>query len=438
LVFILPVVTTPMADQTAEQEHLLSAVISQEALISGSAFDQLPVTALCRRVMPLDANETLARAVELLRTCTLSVLPVVSGARLVGLLSEADLADAILQRPFGGDAARVTRIGECLPGRTMLAVLQTQCTVAEARDLFREHSSISVAPVVDAAGNYLGLLNRSDLLAVDCRTLAPGRVGGMATPLGVYLTDGYVTGGAGNFGLMLTGFVITLLGAVAAVLTGVGAAHIPAVGARLLAQATGFLVHVIGSTTVDGFASGLDILIPGLIVMVLLRSLPIAGYHAAEHQVVHCIERGYPLSADIVRRMPRVHPRCGTNLVAGLFVARLSIAVFAAELNSVTDAVVPAVIVTALCWRPVGSFLQYYFTTRPASDKQISSGIKAGEEVMARAYAQLERPPLKLVNRIMKMGIVPIFAGSFIVIGIIWILTWLFPSTNNLLGGLAF
>jgi uncharacterized protein YqhQ len=34
--------------------------------------------------------------------------------------------------------------------------------------------------------------------------------------------------------------------------------------------------------------------------------------------VVHAIERGEPLVLEVVRRMPRVHPRCGTNLVAGI------------------------------------------------------------------------------------------------------------------------
>jgi uncharacterized protein YqhQ len=37
--------------------------------------------------------------------------------------------------------------------------------------------------------------------------------------------------------------------------------------------------------------------------------------------VVHAIERGEPLLAESVRAMPRVHPRCGTNIVAAAFLA---------------------------------------------------------------------------------------------------------------------
>ena len=58
----------------------------------------------------------------------------------------------------------------------------------------------------------------------------------------------------------------------------------------------------------------------------MMRLLPIAGYHAAEHQSVHAMEQGEPLIPQVVKRMPRVHPRCGTSFL--LVVMIVSIIVF--------------------------------------------------------------------------------------------------------------
>src|SRR2546423_10530097 len=68
--------------------------------------------------------------------------------------------------------------------------------------------------------------------------------------------------------------------------------------------------------------------LPFPLFLLFVRALPLVQYHAAEHQAVHAMERGEPLDPEIVRRMPRVHPRCGTNIMAGgmvfliVFIAR--------------------------------------------------------------------------------------------------------------------
>lgn len=49
-------------------------------------------------------------------------------------------------------------------------------------------------------------------------------------------------------------------------------------------------------------------------------------YHGAEHKCISCIERGYPLTVDNVRKSSKEHKRCGTSFM--LFVMVVSILFF--------------------------------------------------------------------------------------------------------------
>src|SRR5690606_39689354 len=57
-------------------------------------------------------------------------------------------------------------------------------------------------------GRYLGMISRADAVAALGENIRPPVVGGMATPLGVWLTDGRLTGGAPALGLFLSGVVL--------------------------------------------------------------------------------------------------------------------------------------------------------------------------------------------------------------------------------------
>ncbi len=49
-------------------------------------------------------------------------------------------------------------------------------------------------------------------------------------------------------------------------------------------------------------------------------------YHGAEHKCINCIEKGYPLTVENVKQMPRLHKRCGTSFM--FFVIFISIVLF--------------------------------------------------------------------------------------------------------------
>ena len=91
-------------------------------------------------------------------------------------------------------------------------------------------------------------------------------------------------------------------------------------------------------------------LVEGLIRMIIFASYMILvsrmnemkrvfAYHGAEHKTIRCYEAGLPLTVENVRKMTRLHPRCGTSFL--LVVMLLSILVFSVA-SSALLAVVPA------------------------------------------------------------------------------------------------
>jgi hypothetical protein len=144
-----------------------------------------------------------------------------------------------------------------------------------------------------------------------------------------------------------------------------------------------------------------------------MRLLPLAGYHAAEHQAVHAIERGEPLRPEILRRMPRVHPRCGTNIMAGaLIFTVVSQALTALRIGlGSSDSAVLGAIVALFTWRSLGAFLQQYFTTRPATDRQLASGIAAARDLERKFTGAIPRRPT-LIRRLWCMGMPQMVVGT--------------------------
>jgi CBS domain-containing protein len=73
---------------------------------------------------------------------------------------------------------------------TPATVFVTPATRTSEAAALLDESGADALPVVDANGAYLGLVARSDLVQDLVRPFKPPLVGGMATPLGVYLTTG--------------------------------------------------------------------------------------------------------------------------------------------------------------------------------------------------------------------------------------------------------
>ena len=270
-----------------------------------------------------------------------------------------------------------------------------------------DRAGLGALPVLDESNRYLGMITRADVLSALTGYVRPPVVGGMATPLGVWLTDGVLTGGAPALGLFLSGLSIAAFYAVAQIAVYfVARALNPDWGALALSGRLGFAYEG-GNLLNTAF-----FFLHSLVFLLMFRLTPIAGVHAAEHQTVHALERGLPLTVENVRKMPRAHPRCGTNLmaIAGLVVVGVT------HLPALSpDWVLGVLLFTFLAWRSFGDVLQVFFTTRPASDKQLESGIKAANELMRAYQAQpfaISRSPLKILNRGMMWAAVGSIVGQ--------------------------
>ena len=85
-------------------------------------------------------------------------------------------------------------------------------SVAEALELLRRAPGEAMPVLRPESGEVLGVLSRGVSYLPPA---PPPRLGGMATPLGVYLTDGVSSGGAGFWGLFLSGVTLGCLGLMA-------------------------------------------------------------------------------------------------------------------------------------------------------------------------------------------------------------------------------
>ncbi len=292
-----------------------------------------------------------------------------------------------------------------------------------------ERTGRPALPLHDRAGRLVAVLTRPGAAL----PTTPPRLGGMATPLGVYLHDGVVSGGAGILGLVLTGMTMSVLA-----LTAQLAAHAVS---RLVAAH--FPLLSVWERLPPGVALWLSAISPWLplpFVFLLLRLIPLSGIHAAEHQVVHCVERREPLTIGTVRAMPRVHPRCGTNFFAGYTLFLLSfLAVFCVTetahwqlLDSVTLAAVISGPLTLTHWRRVGGWVQQWFATRPATDGQIAGAIFAAEQVLSRHERQGgKRPRFAPLRRIWTAGIAQILLGYAVVIGLLTAAGQVWPELTH-------
>ncbi len=196
---------------------------------------------------------------------------------------------------------------------------------------------------------------------------------------GVHLsTRAFGTGSGGR--LFLTGLTLMSIGALGMVLTYVILWLVgPVVGAPLVE----LRLQVVGPWEVSGFV-GWEIfmnLLTFFSFLIVIRLTPLVGYHAAEHKVVHAIERyGHP-TLELARAMPRAHRRCGTTLLAGILPAFL----IAAPLGFVAPGL--ALMVVFMGWLGryhVGYVIQQYLTTKEPSDAQLRAGLHAGHKLLDR------------------------------------------------------
>jgi CBS domain-containing protein len=344
---------------------------------------KIPVGELFRPVDPLTPETSLENAATYMHEHAVSALPVVSTQGLLGLLTEADLREAL--KTSEPHTAPIQKVLWRTPN-----IVSASHTCEYAQNVLT-HSDESTLVVVDEIGQVLGVISGSDILAKAQKEIRPRMIGGMATPFGVYLTTGAVNAGAKPIHLIILG---------ACIFTGF-------ITSTLLSFwiTNTLYVPVFGQTYIESIFSFFTI----LLFLVGLRLSPLSGIHGAEHKVVHAIEREERLVPEIVARMPRIHPRCGTNLAAGvaLFLGLFQSGWFKdPQINLLASGML-----TLFWWRPLGSLLQFLFTTKEPSPVQLERGIEVGKELLQRYQAAPVLMP-SIWMRIWNSGLPPIIVGS--------------------------
>lgn len=375
------------------------------------------VSQVTREVPYLLPGDSVARAISLMHRHSLPGLAVLQDGQPVAVLLERDLL-------HHEDAPATEMDWEVLRGKCVTevplhpapAVLRTM-PLNDAAQLMKD-SGLPCVPVLSEAGYYTGLVCRRDTVAGLLRIASPGSIGGMATPFGVYLTNGVVrAGGRGNLGLALTGATMVLMWTVTSALLGVLAwAGQQVTGIPLLAFHNGFFSQ---STALyvrnPGLWMGVFFILQLVLFFVLMRLTPLSAIHGAEHQVVHTIEAGEELTPEAVAAHTPVHPRCGTNLAAMMLVifagAYFFVSAGSTDLSQVAFGV-SAVTLGALIFRNrVGGLLQALLTTRRPPRDIIVAAIQVGNEILEKSRFQEPRSGTPWL-RIWNMGLIQVMAGA--------------------------
>ena len=81
----------------------------------------------------------------------------------------------------------------------------------------------------------------------------------------------------------------------------------------------GFFDKIITSTLLLNLVEGVIRMVIFMAYMILVSRMPdmkrVFSYHGAEHKTIRCYEAKLPLTVENVRKMTRLHPRCGTSFL---------------------------------------------------------------------------------------------------------------------------
>ncbi len=335
------------------------------------------------RPTPTVASEdTLQRAIALMTESGVGTIPVTTDGRLVGIINEQSLVGVI-----GQD---LDLQESCTAAMSVPETIHAYDSGSEALRRFEGiHGQTLV--VIDDQLHVRGVLAPYDLFPRRRTLQRPAMVGGMATPFGVYLTSGNIRGGVSHLAVMATGVLMFS-------------------SLVLCVVVTSPLLAVVDKTRLPQIVKDfIDSAIPMVAFLGVIRFIPLSGTHGAEHMVVHAIERGEDLTPEVVKRMPRVHPRCGTNLAVAMSLF-FSIEQFP-WIKYEDVRFLAAAILTMFLYGPLGSFVQQFVTTKKPNAKQLRSGIKAGNEVIQR-YATAKSSEASVLMRIWNSGMIQVISGS--------------------------
>ncbi len=127
-------------------------------------------------------------------------------------------------------------------------------------------------------------------------------------------------------------------------------------------------------------------------------------YHGAEHKTIHCFEQGLPLTVENVKKMSRLHPRCGTSFMFFMVLVGVLIFSFITWDNLILRVLLKLLILPftvgigyellRLCGKysnvltrivsAPGKFFQLFTTVEPNDDRILEIGIASLQAVIEK------------------------------------------------------
>ena len=148
---------------------------------------------------------------DIIKTCEVGAVPVITiTGNIVGFVTEKDLANFIALQSVAGWSELKRLSIDSLVTKSSL-VVQNTASLEEISSEFT-NKNVELIPVVNDLSLYTGYcITPFRLVTYAANSIKPRTIGGLATPLGVYLTDGYHNAGAGVLGLVLTGVAFSIV-----------------------------------------------------------------------------------------------------------------------------------------------------------------------------------------------------------------------------------
>lgn len=298
---------------------------------------------------------------EIFKYYDTDTVPVIDiDGKIIGIVSEYDLAQIMPEISILNESYRIKE----KVGNIMSTNVWCEYENTNIRELFDKIPKMHtrVIPIIDRKGIFTGkAIIRTNLINYLSQMIKPQTIGGLATPLGVYLTDGIHQAGAKTKGLIALGAVF-------------------AITIYIINNVSGYISNAL---LLPEFYTGL---IELSLFLVVLRLSPFSKIHAAEHMVINTIERGLPLTAEAVKTQSPVHERCGTNIM--VFILGILCVTYLVNIISPYNfymkfllSLVGFLFVFSY-WKQIGRWTQKYLTTAFPDDKKIKNGIKAGKELL--------------------------------------------------------
>lgn len=124
---------------------------------------------MSKNVVTIDVEDSMQRAVSIMREHNIRMLPVLKKGKLVGVVSDTDLKRASASDATTLDVHELLYLLSKVQIKDIMAkkplTVPQDYTVEETAELLMTHK-ISGAPVVDAKGNVVGIITRDDLFKV--------------------------------------------------------------------------------------------------------------------------------------------------------------------------------------------------------------------------------------------------------------------------------